>query len=164
MQLKANQLERTDDLRAAVLWIHVLSGAIGIGACACLAIAVSALTAGSDEFRDFAIRGVPALNRVNVVAAATVVVTGVTRLLIMMVAGGFVPSAMFIDVLLMKVALFAGMAIALAGSIRAAAVLKADGGSGAESAPSARKVAMFSGLAAGLGGAAMMLGAWLVGS
>ncbi len=163
MQIKANQPERTDDLKAAVLWIHVLSGAVGIGACACLAIAVSALTAGSDEFRDFAIRGVPALNRVNVVVAATVAVTGVTRL-VMMMAGGFVPSAMFIDVLLMKVALLAGMATALAGSIRAAAVLKADGGSGAESAPSARKVAMFSGLAAGLGGAAMMLGAWLVGS
>lgn len=163
MRFKANQPERTDDLRAAVLWIHVLSGAVWIGDCACLAIAVSALTAGSAEFRDFATRGVPTLSRVNVAAAVTLVITGATRLLILMM-GGFAPSTMFIDVLLMKVALFAAMAIALGGSLRAAAVLKADGGSGAESTLSARRVAVLSGLTAGLGGAAMLLGLWLVGS
>ena len=151
-------------MRAAVLWIHVLSGAVWIGTCACLAIALSALTTGSDEFRDFATRGVPTLNRVNVAVAVTLVITGATRLSILVIAGGFAPSTMFIDVLLMKAALFAAMAIALGGSLRAAAVLKADGGSGPESAISARRVAMLSGLTAGLGGAAMLLGAWLVGS
>lgn len=161
---RQTNLERTGDLRAAVLWIHVLSGAVWIGTCACLAIALSALTAGSDEFRDFAIRGVPTLNRVNVAVAVTLVITGATRLLILVIAGGFVPLTMFIDVLLMKVVLFAAMAIALGASLRAAAVLKAGGGSGAEAALSARRVAVLSGLTAGLGGAAMLLGLWLVGS
>jgi len=165
MLFKANQPEGIDDLRAAVLWIHVLSGAVWIGACACLAIAVSALAAGSGEFRDFATRGVPTLNRVNVAAAVTLVITGAARLLILVMAGGFVPSTMFIDVLLMKVALFAAMAIALGGSLRAAAMLRAEDGSGAESAiASARRVAVLSGLTAGLGGAAMLLGLWLIGS
>ena len=164
MLCKQNQPERTDDLRAAVLWIHVLSGAVWIGACACLAIAVSALAAGSDEFRDFATRGVPTLTRVNVAAAVTLVITGAARLLMLAIAGGFVPSTMFIDVLLMKVVLFAAMAIALGGSLRAAATLRAEGGNGAESALSARRVAVLSGLTAGLGGAAMLLGLWLIGS
>jgi len=165
MLLKANEHQRADDLRAAVLWIHVLSGAVWIGACACLAIAVSALTADSAEFRDFATRGVPTLNRVNVAAAVTLVVTGTARLLILVMAGGFVPSAMFIDVLLMKVALFAAMAIALGASLRAAAMLNKESASGAGSAESsARRVAVLSGLTAGLGGAAMLLGLWLVGS
>jgi len=151
-------------LGAAVLWIHVLSGAVWIGACACMAIAVFALTAGSEEFRDFVNRAVPTLNRLNVAAAATLVVTGTSKLLILTIGGGLVPSTMFIEVLLMKIGLFALMIIALGSSLRASAALRAQHGGGAGAALLARKVALLSGLIAGLGGAAMILGLWLIGS
>ncbi|HTY56810.1 MAG TPA: hypothetical protein VMB26_16510 [Candidatus Binataceae bacterium] len=163
MRFRENQTDQVDDLSAAILWIHVLSGAIWIGACVCLAIAVSAIRAGSDEFRDFAARGVPTLNRINLVAAVALAIAGMTKLLTL-IASGFRPSAMFIDVLFIKIGLFFAMAMALGASMRAAAMLEVTADDGPKSARAARKVAILSGLIAAMGGAAMLLGLWLVGS
>jgi uncharacterized membrane protein len=163
MRFREIQLDQVDDLSAAILWIHVLSGAIWIGACACLAIAVSAIRAGSEEFRDFAVRGVPTLNRINLVAAVVLVIAGAAKLLTLL-SSGFAPSAMFVDVLFIKIGLFFAMTMALGASLRAAAMLKLKAAGGAESARAARKVAILSGLIAAMGGAAMLLGLWLVGS
>ncbi len=154
-----------DDLGAAFLWIHVLSGAVWIGACACVAIAGSALAIGSDEFRDFVTRALPGLNRVSAISAAMLVVTGSARLVAMMTTGGFAPSTAFIEVLLIKVALFAAMVLGIAGSWREEAKLKSGSADSAESAaaPTRRLIAL-SGLTALLGATAMILGLWLVGS
>jgi hypothetical protein len=135
---------------------------VWIGASACLAIAIPALAAGSEEFREFSRQGVPALNRINVAASIGLVVTGAGKLVSLMVRG-FAPSTMFVYVLFMKIGLFMFMTAALAASCRAAATLKAQGGT-SESPASARRVAWLSGLTAAMGGAAMLLGLWLVGS
>ena len=165
MLAKTKETEDIDDLSAAVLWVHVLSGAVWIGACACLVIALSAMAAGSGEFRDFVNRAMPLLNRVSVAAGLALVISGAARFLMLKAAGGFAPSAMFIDVLLAKIALFAAMTIAMAASLRASAMLRAEIDSRADSAgATTRRIAVLSGLIAGLGGAAMLLGLWLVGS
>jgi uncharacterized membrane protein len=154
-----------DDLGAALLWIHVLSGAVWIGACACVAIAGSALAAGSDEFRDFVTRALPRLNRFNAAAAMMLVATGTARFIVLAMVDGFAPSTTFIQVLAMKVGLFAAMALGLASAWRAEAALRGASANVAESvaAPMRRLIAV-SGLTALLGAAAMVLGLWLVGS
>lgn len=150
---------------ASFLWIHVLSGAVWIGACACVAIAGSALAIGSDEFRDFVSRALPGLNRICAISAAMLVVTGTARLVAMMTTGGFTPSAAFIEVLLIKVALFAAMVLGIAGSWRAEAALKSVSADSEESAAAPiRRLITVSGLTALLGATAMVLGLWLVGS
>jgi len=154
-----------DDLGAALLWIHVLSGAVWIGACACVAIAGSALAVGSAEFRDFVTRALPGLNRVSAISAVTLVFTGTARLVAMMTTGGFTPSAAFIEVLLIKVALFAAMMVGIAGSWRAEAALKSVSADSEESAAAPmRRLIAVSGLTALMGATAMILGLWLVGS
>ncbi len=152
-------------METAFLWIHVLSGAVWIGAGACVAIAGSALAVGSAEFRDFVTRALPGLNRVSAISAVTLVVTGTARLVAMMTTGGFTPSTAFIEVLLLKVALCAAMVLGIAGSWRAEAALRSVGADSGESAaaPTRRLIAV-SGLTTLLGATAMVLGLWLVGS
>ncbi len=151
-------------MRAALLWTHILSGVIWIAACACLALASGALATEGDEFRDFAVRVVPRLNRLNLVAAIVLGVTGALNLA-QLGTSGFAFSSAFVRLLEMKLALFIAMALMLAASWRSETAMRATqaGGAGTRSA-AMRRVALLSALTALAGGAALVMALWLAGS
>lgn len=155
--------EAVDDLSGALLWIHVLSGVVWIGASACLAIGVAALTAGTEEFHDFAARAVPALDRVNLVAAILLAGTGITNVLLRGSMNGYSFSSTFLGVLVFKIVLFAAMAFALWKSFKAETALGGDPTTGHDE-PAIKRLVAPSIAVAVLGGLAMALGVWLVGS
>lgn len=168
-------------MSGALVWIHVLAGVIWIGACACLALAAAVLTAGSDEFSDFALSGVPRLIGLNATAAALLLAAGVAKLGVIGVARRFHFSSLFLEVLSVKAALFAAMVAALAGSWRARRRLAAACGRPAPGRASARpagratadpaaaaaemnRITLLSIITAAMGAAALTLGLWLAGS
>jgi putative copper export protein len=154
-------------LASAVLWLHVISGAVWVGACACFVLAASALSVGSDEWQEFALKAVPGLDRLNFAAASILVATGILNLLFAGAARGFYFSSMFLGVLAAKIALLIVMVFALAASFRAEtqlrdAVARGDRNPGAASA--IRRYTIASGLTVAAGILALGLGLWLAGS
>ncbi len=100
-------------LRTAALWIHVLCGVIWVGTCASFVLAASALASEVDEWRKFAVHTVPKLNRVNIVAACAIPLTGFVNLFFATHAhGGTLPPS-FITILSLKIGLFGLMVSAL---------------------------------------------------
>lgn len=168
-------------MSGALTWIHVLAGVVWIGTCACLALAAAVLTAGSDEFGDFALGGVPKLIALNAVAAALLLAAGLAKLGAIGVGRRFHFSSLFLEVLAIKAALFAAMVAALAASWRASRRLAAACGrpppSRAPAPPAERattdsaaaaaemnRAALLSILTLAMGAAALMLGLWLAAS
>src|SRR5271167_5191352 len=108
-------------LRGAILWIHALSGALWVAACACFVVAGLALEAGSDEQRNFIARVAPKINGLIATAAALLFATGVANFSLLGAARGFQFTPQFGIVLGAKVILFIGMALALGAALRAGA-------------------------------------------
>jgi len=147
-----------DLLRTAVLWIHALSALVWIGSCASLVLAGSALAAGSDEARDFMRKAAPRIDRLNLATAATLLVSGAVNLAIAGAARNYAFSPGFVAVLCAKIGLFAAMALALAASRRAEAMIGHD-------APGATaRIVKLSGLTVVLGTIALALSLWLLGA
>jgi hypothetical protein len=152
---------RGDDLmtlRTVLLWIHALSGIIWTGACASFVLAGSALAAGSEEWRDFALRVAPRLDRLNLGAAAVLLATGGLNLAIAGAMRNYSFSRAFVGVLGAKAALFAAMAVMLGASWRAEAALRSDLSTGMN------RMLKLCGLTAIAGATALGLGLWLAGS
>jgi putative copper export protein len=151
---------------SAILWTHAAAGAIWVGACACFVIAGLALTAGSVEQRNFATNAAPKIDLLGLVAAAVLLVTGLINLTTAGISRRFAFSTAFMTVLAIKVTLFVAMIVVMTWSMRIGAVIRAvlargriDAVPGAMSRMVKAHVAIVA-----MGGLALILGTWLMGS
>jgi putative copper export protein len=149
-----------------ILWTHAAAGAIWVGACACFVIAGLALSAGSADQRNFATNAAPKIDLLGLVAAIVLLVTGFINLMTAGVARRFVFSTAFMTVLAIKIALFIVMLMVMTWSMRIGAVIKAvvarertDAVPGAMTRMVRAHIAIVA-----MGGIALILGTWLMGS
>jgi uncharacterized membrane protein len=152
-------------VRSVVLWIHVLCGVVWIGTCASFLLAASAITVESNEWREFALRAVPRINRINVVPALLVPMTGAGNLFSAALTrrSPFPPA--FIGIVALKVVLFFFMGLMLAASFAAERSMRQGfAESSATGAASARRLVRLYGTIAALGTMALGLGLWLAGT
>ncbi len=153
-------------MATAILWTHAAAGAIWIGACACFAIAGLALGAGSAEQRNFVANAAPKIDLLGLVAAVVLLATGAISLIAAGVVRGFAFSTTFIAVLAIKIALFIVMLAVLTWSMRVGAAVRAaiaresiDAVLGAMT-----RMVKAHGAIVAMGGIALILGTWLMGS
>jgi putative copper export protein len=136
-------------LTTAILWIHATAGALWIGACACFVIAALALTPGTNEHRNFVVRSAPKIDRLAILAAALLLLTGLVNLAQAAISRQFAFSTAFETVLAIKIVLYIAMLVTMRSSIKTAAI--------------DRKVKAHAAIAA-MGSIALLLGLWLIGS
>jgi len=149
-----------------ILWIHAAAGAIWVGACACFVIAGLALSAGSDEQKNFAANAAPKIDLLGLIAAALLLGTGMINLITAGTVRRFVFSTAFMTVLAIKIALFIIMIAVMTWSMRVGAVIRAVVARGrVDAVPGAmsRMVKAHVAIVA-MGGIALILGTWLMGS
>ena len=153
-------------LPSAILWTHAAAGAIWAGACACFVIAGLALPAESVEQRNFIANAGPKIDLLGLVAAIVLLITGFINLMTAGVARRFVFSTAFMTVLAIKVALFIVMLVVMTWSIRIGAVIRAvvvRGRTDAVPGAMTRMVRAHIAIVV-MGGIALILGTWLMGS
>src|SRR6266851_3258696 len=152
------------EIRTGLLWIHVLSGAVWIGTCAITTIAANVLPSNTPEFRDFAVRAVPARNRVNLSAAIGLLLTGISNFFLASRLGADLSPA-FLTILAIKILLYLGMAIVLIAMFRSEKPLLSATTTEAAGWGSNKmiRVGILSAITAMLGAVALTLGLWLVG-
>jgi putative copper export protein len=136
-------------LSTAILWIHATAGALWIGACACFVIAALALTPGTNEHRNFVVRSAPKIDRLAILAAALLLLTGLVNLAQAAISRQFAFSTAFTTVLAIKIVLYIAMLAIMRLSMKTAAI--------------DRKVKAHAAIAA-MGSIALLLGLWLIGS
>jgi uncharacterized membrane protein len=152
-------------IRSVVLWIHVLCGVTWVGTCASFLLAASAMTAESDEWREFALRAAPRINRINVVPALLVPMTGAGNLFsaALMRRTPFPPA--FIGIIAMKVVIFFIMGVVLAASFAAERSMREGFAESTDrGVTAARHLVRLYGTVAALGTVALGLGLWLAGT
>ena len=136
-------------MTTAILWIHATAGALWIGACACFVIAALALTPGTNEHRNFVVRSAPKIDRLAILAAALLLLTGLVNLAQAAISRQFAFSTAFKTVLAIKIVLYIAMLVTMRSSIKTAGI--------------DRKVKAHAAIAA-MGSIALLLGLWLIGS
>ena len=136
-------------MTTAILWIHATAGALWIGACACFVIAALALTPGTNEHRNFVVRSAPKIDRLAILAAALLLLTGLVNLAQAAISRQFAFSTAFTTVLAIKIVLYIAMLAIMRSSMKTAAI--------------DRKVKAHAAIAA-MGSIALLLGLWLIGS
>jgi len=136
-------------LTTAILWIHATAGALWIGACACFVIAALALTPGTNEHRNFVVRSAPKIDRLAILAAALLLLTGLANLAQAAISRQFAFSTAFTTVVAIKIVLYIAMLVTMRSSIKTAAI--------------DRKVKAHAAIVA-MGSIALLLGLWLIGS
>ena len=155
-------------LGATVLWIHVLCGVVWVGTSVSFVLAASALSSESAERRAFALRASPPLNRINIVAACTIPLTGLGNLVYvgMTRTTPFPPA--FFAVLSVKVFLYCVMGVMLAAAFAAEKAMRAgfaDGSSVQNAGDDAlRKLVRLYAMIGLVGTLALLLGLWLAGT
>jgi hypothetical protein len=153
-------------LSTAILWTHAAAGAIWVGACACFVIAGLALANGSDEQRNFTVSAAPKIDMLGLVAAAILLATGLFNLMTAGIARRFAFSTAFMTVLAIKIALFIVMIVVMTWSMRIGALIRTvlkRGRSDAVPGAMRRMVRAHVAIVA-MGGIALILGTWLMGS
>jgi hypothetical protein len=150
----------------AILSMHAAAGAIWVGACACFVIAGLALTAGSVEQRNFVASAAPKIDLLGLFAAIVLMLTGFINLMTAGAARRFAFSSAFMTVLAIKIALFIIMIVVMTWSMRIGAVIRAvvtRGRTDAVPGAMTRMVRAHIAIVA-MGGIALLLGTWLIGS
>ena len=148
-----------------VLWIHVLCGVLWVGTCASFLLAASAMTAESDEWREFALRAAPRINQINVLPALMVPMTGAGNLFSAALSrrSPFPPA--FIGIVALKVVLFFMMGVMLAATFAAERSMREGFAENLDAGPAAaRRLVRLYGTIAALGTVALGLGLWLAGT
>src|SRR5581483_459629 len=107
-------------LRTAMLWVHALAGGAWVAAALSFVAAGLALTAGSDEQRNFALRAAPRIAAFSAAAAVLVLAAGAFNFVLAGIARGFRFSSQFTLILSIKLALFVAMSIAAGWTLRSA--------------------------------------------
>jgi putative copper export protein len=158
--------EETGLFGTVILWTHAAAGAIWVGACACFVIAGLALVAGSDEQRSFIVNAAPKIDALGLVAAVVLLITGFVNLTTAGISRRFVFSTAFTSVLAIKITLFIVMIVVMTWSMRIGATIRAVLARGrADAVPGAMRRMVRAHIAiVALGGIALMLGTWLMGS
>jgi hypothetical protein len=149
-----------------ILWTHAAAGAVWVGACACFVIAGLAPGVGGVDQRNFVANAAPRIDLLGLVAAAVLLATGLINLLTAGISRRFAFSSAFMTVLAIKIALFIVMIGVMSWSMRVGAVIRAVIARGrVDAVPGAtsRMVAAHAAIVA-MGGLALILGAWLMGS
>jgi hypothetical protein len=152
-------------IRSVVLWIHVLCGVVWVGTCASFLLAISALTAESAEWREFALRTAPRINRINIVPALVVPMTGAGNLFsaAIMRKTPFPPA--FVGIVAIKVVLFFIMGVMLAAAFAAERKMRESfNEGGGEGVAALRRLVRLYGTIAAVGTVALGLGLWLAGT
>ncbi len=149
-----------------MLWVHVLAGALWIGACVAFVLAALALGPDADERRDFVARVAPRIGWFCAGAAAVVLLSGALNFVLAGITRGFRFSAAFDVILAAKIALYIAMTAALGVALRTDGVIRAVLEHGRDDAvPRAiRRMIRSHGAIAILGALALVLGLWLAGS
>jgi hypothetical protein len=153
-------------ISAIVLWVHVLAGVIWIAAALTFSLAAIATERGSRERLEFFKRGARPLAVLGLVAAATIVVSGVLNVWFVGRRRDFVFATGFKMVLASKVALYIGMCLALFGIIRESSRISAADEAGCPETiehAGSRLVIFWSAIVI-MGFAALLAGLWLAGS
>ena len=128
-------------------------------------IAGLALAAGSEEQRNFALRAAPKIDGFNLAAAIVLLLTGAVNLALAGLIRNFQFSPEFGLILGAKVILFIGMSIALGWALRTAASLRDSADAcGNSFAGVTTRMIQAHGAIAMMGGLALLLGLWLMGS
>jgi hypothetical protein len=154
-------------VRAVILWIHVLSGVLWVGACATFMVAAAGLAGEPNELDAFVVRITPHINRLCVPLAIAIPATGVGNLFFAVQARGAVLPSEFIVIVGAKVGLLAIMALALLGAWRATPRLEKQtprGAVGSRVELNVRRIVAFYGLIVAGGIVALGLGLWLSGT
>lgn len=157
-------------IRSVVLWVHVLCGVIWVGTTASFLLAISAMTAESAEWRDFALRAASRINRINVVAALIIPMTGAGNLFsaALMRRSPFPPA--FVGIVAIKVVLFFIMGVMLAAAFAAERTMRESFAGERpdhdfhDGVAALRRLVRLYGTIAALGGVALVLGLWLAGT
>jgi hypothetical protein len=154
-------------LTQVVLWIHALCGVVWVGALASFVLAAAALSGEGGELREFAVRAAPRINRVCLVLACAIPLTGTGNLIFAARARGFALPREFIGIVSAKIALYAVMALLLRTAWHAETALRAkvtaEAGSTAETVE-IRYLMKLYGFSVGAGALALGLGLWLSGT
>lgn len=153
-------------MTTTILWIHATAGALWIGACACFVIAGLALTPGSPEQRNFVARSAPKIDRLAMLAAAFLFMTGLVNIAQAGISRQFAFSTAFMTVLAVKIALYIAMIIVMSWSMRIGAAIRAVIERGRSDALAGALDRMLKAHAAivAMGAVALLLGLWLIGS
>jgi hypothetical protein len=152
-------------LGAVVLWIHVLCGVVWVGTCASFVLAAWAIAAESSEWRAFAMRAAPPLNRINIVTACTIPLTGLGNLVYVGMTRSTPFPPAFFAVLSIKVFLYCVMGVMLAAAMGAETAMRTGFANGDSAGDAAlRKMMRLYAWIAGAGTIALMLGLWLAGT
>jgi hypothetical protein len=153
-------------LGTTILWIHAAAAAVWIGACACFVIAGLALAPGTDEQKNFATRAAPKIDRLAMLSAGLLFLTGLLNLTEAAIFRRFAFSSAFVTVLAIKVALFIAMVTVMHWAMRIGAVIRAVVARGRTDAVPGAMSRMMKAHAAivAMGAVALMLGLWLMGT
>ncbi|HKV53030.1 MAG TPA: hypothetical protein VJN94_00170 [Candidatus Binataceae bacterium] len=155
-------------LRAVILWVHVLCGVAWVGACASFVIAAAALGGEPGESRALALRAAPRINRLCIVLAIAIPLTGIGNLTFAAQSHGYRLPTEFVGILTAKIGLFIVMALALAGAWRVTAQLtrrrEANSVKKTENPANIPKLTALYGLIVAMGTLALALGLWLSGT
>jgi len=143
------------------VWIHALAGGLWVAAGGCFVIAGMAITAGSAEQQNLLMKAAPKINGLCLAAAIGVVVTGGINLALAGVMRNFQFSTQFGWILGAKVLLFAGMFLMLRRGFRVVVEARLRPESVADATPMMVRVY---GASVAMGGVALLLGLWLMGS
>jgi uncharacterized membrane protein len=152
-------------IRSVVLWIHVLCGVVWVGVCASFLLAISAMTTDSAEWRDFAIRTAPRINRISAVTALIVPMTGAGNLFsaALMRKTPFPPA--FVGIVVIKVVLFFFMGVMVAAAFAAERRMRESfEENNGDGAIALKRLVRLYGTIASLGTVALVLGLWLAGT
>ena len=147
-----------------VLTIHVLCGVLWVGSCASFVLAASALNRESGEWREFALKVAPRINRINLLLACAIPLTGLGNLYFAGRARGFRFPAQFSELLSAKVVLFIAMALALTAAWSAEGAMSRDQKAGSIDVSASRRLVRLYGITVALGTIALALGLWLSGT
>jgi hypothetical protein len=118
----------------------------------------------SDEWREFALKAAPRINRISLILACLIPLTGLGNLYFASRARGFKFAPEFTELLSAKIVLFLGMAMALIKAWSAEAAMKSKAGEDSIEVPVSRGLVRLYALTVAMGTAALALGLWLAGT
>lgn len=149
-------------MRTTILWIHAVGGVAWVGAATVFVIAAGAVGLEDEEGLAMVRRIAPLINRIGLAAMLFIIVSGAVNIYIAGLTRGFAFSNNFVGLLSAKIAILFAMFGVLTASWRAETPLASTDQSQAHIA--AYRLIIFNLAVMGLGGTALLLGLWLLGS
>ncbi len=140
-----------------ILWIHVLCGSGWIGACLIFVLASMALGDQPEDLREFLARVTPRTNRIGIICALAVPITGMANFAFVAAKHRYHLSTAFDALVAGKIFLLAVIVLMLM------RIARIGGWHTREPQSESRRLALAYGVIAGCGSVALILGLWLSG-